>query len=155
MQFVYEAANCCLFYQFKDALDITHLWKRVANVPGSIVTANNQFPLLANDTVPYNPDVNSNAPLPKGAGNANNIGPPSTSLTSLLVSTQVPSSATSIPAMFTGGACSVSINTAVVLGMMVIVVGTFLLSNNSLRFYTIEYLWVYTCMVIGNWLADH
>lgn len=73
LQFVYEAANCRLFYQFEDTLDITHLWKRVANVvwgnstcvPGSTATTNNQFPLLANETVPYNPDVNSNATCPK------------------------------------------------------------------------------------------
>ena len=56
LQFVYEAANCRLFYQFEDALDITHLWKYVANVPGGTVTANNLFPLLANDTVPYTGD---------------------------------------------------------------------------------------------------
>jgi hypothetical protein len=90
------------------------------------MTADNSFPLLANDTVLYNRNANSNAALLKGVGDVNRTGPPSTSLTSSLVSTQVPST-TSTPAMFTGGASSLSINTAILIGMISVVLGSLLL----------------------------
>lgn len=90
------------------------------------MTVDNSFPLLANDTVPYNLNANSNAALLKGAGDANRTGPPSTSLTSSLVSTQVPST-TSTPAMFTGGASRLSINTAVLIDMINVILGSLLI----------------------------
>lgn len=137
LQFVYEAANCRLFYQFQDLNDITGVWRRVANVAwgngtcaaGSTVSASNRFPQLANATLPYSSKVNLNAALPPGAGGANTTQSSPTNGTFPANSTRLPTSTTTnstrLPSMtskgpspvFTGGARSLSVNKLALLGI--------------------------------------
>jgi hypothetical protein len=130
LQFVYESANCRLFYQYEDSVDITHMWKRVANVawsngtcvPGSTVSSKNNFPMLANDTVPYSTKVFQNATIPKGAGNAN-ITTPKYSASS---SSVAPAATTSKPPQFTGAASRAPLNIFMVVGIFSAVLGMLL-----------------------------
>lgn len=96
-------------------------WGNGTCVPGSTVSSSNQFPSSANATVPYNPNVNSNATLPPGAGNANTTTQsPTTNTTSTTNSTNSSYTASWSPSLttFTGAASSLSINTAIMLGVM-------------------------------------
>jgi len=68
LQFVYEAANCRLFYQPLDLHVISNLWQRVANVtwsggrcvPGSSVNGDDTLPSGAYNTVPLGPSAKTN-----------------------------------------------------------------------------------------------
>ncbi|RDW71635.1 hypothetical protein BP6252_08198 [Coleophoma cylindrospora] len=67
LQFVYEPANCRLFYKSIDFYDITQLWARVADVTwdnapcvaGSSINPNNTLPTGPYDTVPFHASVMS------------------------------------------------------------------------------------------------
>lgn len=78
LQFVYEAANCRLFYKAEDIYDISFLWDRVANVAwgngtcvaGSTVNSNNRISTVTGpyDTVPFSPAAMSNVTIPVSPG---------------------------------------------------------------------------------------
>lgn len=83
-QFIYEAANCRLFYTASDLYDMAGLWRRVANVAwgngtcvqGSTTTADGRLPKYANDTVPFSPSAVSNATNPfTGPGSLGYVAP--------------------------------------------------------------------------------
>ncbi|KAF8848517.1 peptidase S41 family protein-like protein [Acephala macrosclerotiorum] len=67
LQFIYEAANCKLFYTPTDLYNISGLWERVADVAwnkakcvqGSSVMSDNTFPPGAYDTVAFGPGAYS------------------------------------------------------------------------------------------------
>jgi hypothetical protein len=106
LQFLYEAANCRIFYTYDDLLQIDNLWKRVYEtvwgnitcVPGSTITSNNKISALANATVPFNSNFASNATNPF-------IGPGSLKPNSTISSSSTPSGSasatTSVPASVT------------------------------------------------------
>jgi hypothetical protein len=76
LQFVYEAANCHLFYTVDDVYDMTNLWARAYNatwggakcVGGSTTTSDASMPGLATDTVAYTTAANTNIKLPDQPG---------------------------------------------------------------------------------------
>jgi hypothetical protein len=137
LQFVYEAANCRLFYQFEDLLDITHTWSRIANVawgngtcvPGSTITSDNRIPLLANATVPYSDNAISNASLPSGAGNVkvvpvNTLG--STTSSSATATSAPPTTTSKSAATISRPVDTVSLAVLIMLGVYSTVFGGFL-----------------------------
>lgn len=76
LQFVYEAANCHLFYTVDDVYDMTNLWGRAYNVTwggakcigGSTTTSDASMPGLATDIVAYTTAANTNIQLPDQPG---------------------------------------------------------------------------------------
>lgn len=76
LQFVYEPANCRLFYTIDDMYDMTALWGRVYNatwggapcVSGSTTNSAGTIPTLATDTVAYSESANLQIQLPAQPG---------------------------------------------------------------------------------------
>ena len=76
LQFVYEPANCRLFYTVDDVYDMTALWTRVYNttwggapcVSGSTTSSDGTIPSLATDTVAYSDSANLRIQLPAQPG---------------------------------------------------------------------------------------
>jgi hypothetical protein len=91
LQFIYEAANCRLFYTYPDLQQVSSLWKRVYDtvwgngtcVEGSTTSNNNIISKIANDTVPFSEKFLSNATNPftgpGSLGGASGSGSPTTS----------------------------------------------------------------------------
>ena len=71
LEFIYEAANCRLYYQPQDLFDITGLWDRVADVTwsgkkcvrGSTVSADDTMPSYSWQTLPFGPGAAANFTL--------------------------------------------------------------------------------------------
>jgi hypothetical protein len=108
LQFIYEAANCRIFYTYDDLLQVDNLWKRVYQttwgnftcVPGSTINSNNGIPSLANATVPFNSKFASNATNPfNGPGslklNSTISGSPTPSGSPSATSAKVPTNGSS------------------------------------------------------------
>lgn len=76
LQFVYEAANCKLFFRPQDVYDISSLWGQAYNVTwggqpcvsGSTTNSDNKIPTKATDTIAYNANVLTNTTAPTGPG---------------------------------------------------------------------------------------
>ncbi|KUJ24278.1 uncharacterized protein LY89DRAFT_713160 [Mollisia scopiformis] len=77
LQFVYEAANCRIYYEAEDLEDMSNLWNRVANVTWGGATCVNGSSsgsggnLMGSDamtTVAYDSSVNSKAVVPASPG---------------------------------------------------------------------------------------
>jgi hypothetical protein len=71
LQFIYEAANCRLFYQPEDIFDGSKLWERVVDVAwgsgkcvaGSSINIDDTMSSGAYDTLPLCPESYSNVPI--------------------------------------------------------------------------------------------
>lgn len=76
LQFIYEAANCRLYYERADIFSQAHLWSRVVNVTwgtakcvsGSTVNSDDSMPKGAYDTVGFSSDAMSKVSLPPYIG---------------------------------------------------------------------------------------
>lgn len=76
LQFVYEPANCRLFYTIDNVYDQSFLWERAFNatwggakcVDGSTINTANTMPTKATDTVAYDSKVNTAVVLPDQPG---------------------------------------------------------------------------------------
>ncbi|TVY71233.1 Peptidase S41 family protein [Lachnellula suecica] len=118
LQFIYEAANCRLFYKPLDVFEISNLWERVANVTwnggkcvqGSSIDSDNTLPKGAYDTVEVRPSAMPNVTMSfQPPGVVTNTGGKNDS------GSNTSSPATSSP---TSGTASLSLSMALLIGVI-------------------------------------